>query len=108
MSFNARANEIELVSENELIFNSDLIFVGEVKKISTKDCLPGYKCARINIIRIIKGNAFIDVKYAYGSNVSEFNPACCKIGLKYIFFLKRLGPETYVSTDLSNSVYQIY
>lgn len=78
---------------DELVRESDVVFMGEVK---TDDrTWWGYRKATLRTIAVIKGNALSEMQVKYGKPwySSQTNVPVLTGGKQYLFFLKERGSE---------------
>jgi hypothetical protein len=103
----AYANKVLEKSFREKFEESDLIVIGVVREIGlvTDAEYPRTKSARVEVEAVLKGEDKKTIFVAYVTGNPEFDPVCCTVDKRYIFFLE--GGKL-VSYDSVNGRFGIY
>lgn len=100
------ANQLKELSLEEKSSASDLVIIGRVESIDTATDNRVERVAAVRIESRLKGSVQGLVKVRYRSGISEFDPDCCDLGERYVFFLRAGHDGVYQSVNGRFGVYK--
>jgi hypothetical protein len=86
---------------------STLVAVGRVSSTSTAPCPVYFRCAKVELVRTIKGQSAASIEVLYGGEMIEKRPWCCEPGKTYFFFLKKKDQNIYESINSPYGIVEI-
>ncbi|WP_233842454.1 hypothetical protein [Dyella sp. 2HG41-7] len=102
----ARANYVREMSLEEKVRDSDVVMIARVETTLEK-CERKSSCATVHVLKQLKGTVAPGLRVLYNGYIAEDNPLCCKVGETYLFFLKNVGENLYLSINGPYGIYVI-
>ncbi|WP_154667934.1 hypothetical protein [Pseudoduganella violaceinigra] len=105
----AEANQLRVMALDEKVAKSDIVVIGTVvgidPNVDSREYIPKY--AVVNVLQSLKGLPGKAINVQYRGPIAEEDPVCCVVGKNYLFFLKKIGETSYVSTNHRLGVYNL-
>jgi hypothetical protein len=104
------ANQVKEMSLEEKSAKSDLVIIGQVEELDCCASAEGSRMERLAAVRVetsLKGGRKEQVKVRYRSGIAEFDPDCCELGKRYVFFLKLGRDGIYQSVNARFGIYAV-
>lgn len=100
------ANAYKEISLEQKVRQADLVLIGEVASVSSKDCMRSNRCANVRPIEILKGKNVGSIRVLLDGEIAEQDPLCCETGKHYLFIIKRIG-DYYMSVNGPYGIYKL-
>lgn len=95
------ASSVKEKNVERKVSQSDVVIIGQVVASNLDTYSDGIqkKYASVRIVDSLKGKVSGNVNVLYRTGISEADPDCCVVGEVYLFFLRRIGNDMYLSSD---------
>jgi hypothetical protein len=103
----AESNQAREMTLSRKVDGSDIVLIARVVTIDDGDCLHMYRCAKLSVSTVLKGDVPRVFSVLFDGPIAEADPLCCAAGQTYLFFLKKAKGSYFQSVNGPFGIYRV-